>query len=335
MDKTLILAVAGSGKTSYIIEQLDLNKRHLIITYTLNNLHNLRRRIIKRWNYFPQNIRLHSYYNFLYVFCYKPYLHKKISAKGINFKPNPNWYASNLARYRDSGNRLYSNRISKLFEKERVLTSIENRLSKYFDKILIDEIQDFGGHDFDFLKTLVKAEANIVFVGDFYQHTFDTSRDGKVNGKIHKDYATYQSKLEKMGLKTDTETLKKSYRCSPSVCNFISKNLNIMINSHRDDATKIEFVENETKSEEIFRNNKIVKLFYKEHYKFDCYSRNWGGCKGEDQYQDVCVVLSDTFERKYKTGRLIELPPQSKNKLYVALSRARGDIYIVPERLLK
>ena len=335
MDKTLILAVAGSGKTSYIIDQLDLDERHLIITYTINNLHNLRRRIIKRWNYFPQNIRLYSYYNFLYAFCYKPYLHKKISAKGINFKPNRIWHAKNLARYRGPDNRLYSNRISKLFETENVLTSIENRLSKYFDKILIDEIQDFGGHDFNFLKTLVKAEANIVFVGDFYQHTFDTSRDGNVNGKIHKDYATYQSKLEKIGLKTDTETLNKSYRCSPSVCNFISKNLNIMINSHRDDATKIEFVENEIKSDVIFRDKKIVKLFYQEHYKFDCYSRNWGGCKGEDQYQDVCVVLSDTFERKYKTGRLMELSPQSKNKLYVALSRARGDIYLIPERLVK
>ena len=335
MDKTLILAVAGSGKTSYIIDQLDLDERHLIITYTINNLHNLRRRIIKRWNYFPQNIRLHSYYNFLYAFCYKPYLHKNISAKGINFKPNTNWYAKDLARYRDPGNRLYSNRISKLFEVENVLSSIENRLSKYFDKILIDEIQDFGGHDFDFLKTLVKAEANIVFVGDFYQHTFDTSRDGNVNRNIHNNYASYQSKLENMGLKTDTETLNKSYRCSPSVCDFISTYLNIMINSHRDDVTNVEFVKNKIKSDAIFRDKNIVKLFYQKHYKFGCYSRNWGGCKGEDQYQDVCVVFSDSFERKYKTGRLTELPPQSRNKLYVALSRARGDIYLVPERLFK
>ena len=143
MDKRLILAVAGSGKTSYIIDQLDLDRQHLVITYTTNNLNNLRTRIVKKWRYFPANIRLFSYYNFLYAFCYKPYLHKRISSKGINFKPNPNRFAKNMARYVDSGGRLYSNRIAKVFEAEDVLTDIENRLSKYFDQILIDEIQDY------------------------------------------------------------------------------------------------------------------------------------------------------------------------------------------------
>ena len=213
------------------------------------------------------------------------------------------------------------------------MTDIENRLSKYFEQILIDEIQDFGGHDFNFLETLVKAEADIVFVGDFYQHTFDTSRDGNVNGNIHNDYATYKSKLENIGLQTDTERLKKSYRCSPSVCDFISENLDINIESHCDNATKIEFVEDENKSDAIFRDNNIVKIYYQEHYKFDCNSRNWGGCKGEDQYQDVCVVLNATSLEKYQKGRLVELPAQSKNKLYVALSRTRGNLYLIPDKL--
>lgn len=335
MDKRLILAVAGSGKTSYIIDQLDLEQRHLVITYTINNLHNLRTRIIKKWGYFPQNIRLFSYYHFLYAFCYKPYLHKSISAKGVNFNPNRNMFAKNRARYLDSGSRLYSNRISKFFEIEGILTDIENRLSKYFDQILIDEIQDFGGHDFNFLETLVKADTNIVFVGDFYQHTFDTSRDGNVNGNIHNVYADYQKKFEDMGLQPDADKLSKSYRCSPSICGFISEKLDIMIESHCDDATQIKFIENEDEADTLFKDNNIVKLFYQEHYKYDCFSRNWGGCKGEDQYQDVCVVLNATSLRKYKNDCLAELPAQSKNKLYVALSRARGDLYLVSDALYK
>lgn len=335
MDKKLILAVAGSGKTAYIINQLDLEQRHLIVTYTINNLHNLKTRIIKRWGYYPQNIRLFSYYNFLYAFCYKPYLHKKISAKGVNFKPNRNQYAKNLARFIDSGSRLYSNRISKYFETENILADIKNRLSKYFDQILIDEIQDFGGHDFNFLNTLVGADANIVFVGDFYQHTFDTSRDGNVNGNLHNDYLNYQGRFEDMGLLLDTTELKKSYRCSPTVCNFISKNLNIKIESHCNDETNIEFIDNEGNADSIFKNNKIVKIFYQEHHKYDCYSRNWGGCKGEDQYQDVCVVLNATSLGKYRKDCLEELPAQSKNKLYVALSRTRGDLFLISDNLFK
>ena len=335
MDKKLILAVAGSGKTSYIIDQLNLEQRHLVITYTINNLQNLRTRIIKKWKYFPQNIWLFSYYNFLYTFCYKPYLHKNISAKGVNFNPNRNRFAKNMARYLDSGNRLYSNRISKLFETEGVLNDIENRLSKYFDQVLIDEIQDFAGHDFNFLETLVNADTSTIFVGDFYQHTFDTSRDGNVNGNIHNNYENYKEKLENMGLEADLDKLNKSYRCSPSVCHFISEKLNIDIKSHCNVDTQINFIEHEDEADAVFNNNKIVKLFYQEHFKYNCYSRNWGSCKGEDHYQDVCVVLNATTLRKYREDDLAELPAQSRNRLYVAITRARGDLYLVSDKFFK
>jgi DNA helicase-2/ATP-dependent DNA helicase PcrA len=74
MDKKVILAVAGSGKTSLVIESLDLDRRALLITYTENNLRTLRRRIIKKFGSFPDNIKLYSYFTFLYSFCYKPFL---------------------------------------------------------------------------------------------------------------------------------------------------------------------------------------------------------------------------------------------------------------------
>ena len=37
MDKRIIHAVAGSGKTRYIIESLELDTRIAIITYTITN----------------------------------------------------------------------------------------------------------------------------------------------------------------------------------------------------------------------------------------------------------------------------------------------------------
>ena len=336
MGKELILAVAGSGKTSYIIDKLDLEKQNLVITYTINNLNNLKVRIIKKWGYLPNNIRLFSYFTFIYSFCYKPYLHKKYSSKGIRFTHNQSRYAKNQDRYIDDGMRLYSNRISKLLEAENVLPDIEKRLSKYFDQILIDEVQDFAGHDFNFLESIIKADSDIVMTGDFYQHTFDTSRDGNVNANLHKNYENYINRITKFGITPNTEALKQSYRCSPDVCKFISDNLGIEIKSHRaDELTSIVFIENESDADDIYHNNEIVKLFFKEHYKYKCSSRNWGGCKGEDQYTDVCVVLNATSLIKYKSGSLSELPAQSKNKLYVALSRARGDLYLVPDKFLK
>ena len=53
MDKRIIHAVAGSGKTRYIIESLDLDTRIAIITYTITNQIELKNRIIKKFGRLP------------------------------------------------------------------------------------------------------------------------------------------------------------------------------------------------------------------------------------------------------------------------------------------
>lgn len=89
MDKRVIFAVAGSGKTSYIIDNLSLDKKSLIITYTTNNFSNIKKKILEKFNgEFPSNISLMTYFNFLYSFCYKPFLADKVRAKGIIFESN-------------------------------------------------------------------------------------------------------------------------------------------------------------------------------------------------------------------------------------------------------
>ena len=54
-----------------------------------------------------------------------------------------------------------------------------------------------------------------------------------------------------------------------------------------------------------------------------------GETKGEDHYKDVCVMLNKTTAKKRTAGKLLELPPPTKNKLYVAITRARGNVYLV------
>ena len=49
VDKRLILAVAGSGKTRLIIEKLNTEKRFLILTYTNNNYELIRRRVLNKF----------------------------------------------------------------------------------------------------------------------------------------------------------------------------------------------------------------------------------------------------------------------------------------------
>lgn len=339
MDKRVIFAVAGSGKTATIINSLNLDEKSLIVTYTENNYKNLKSRIIQKFGYFPDNIKLYTYFIFLYSFCYKPFLSRRLKAKGMLWDNPPTWTLKIKREqpkyYINENKKLYHNRIAKLLEVMKVQNEVNNRLEKYYDNLFIDEIQDFGGHDFNLLKSITKSNINITFVGDFYQHTFDTSNDGNTNKNIHKEYEMYKLLFQKMGLIVDTESLNKSYRCSPNICDFVSRKLDIDIESHKDDETNILYVEDEEEADSIFRDNNIVKLFYQNSTKYSCYSNNWGKSKGEDLYQDVCIVLNPTTLGKYSKDKLSELNPQTKNKLYVACTRTRGNLYFINEKMYK
>jgi DNA helicase-2/ATP-dependent DNA helicase PcrA len=334
MDKKVMFAVAGSGKTTYIINQLSEDQRAIIVTYSINNLNNIKNSVLKRWGYIPKQIKIYSYFEFLYSFCYRPFLSYSYRAKGINWERNKHTLSKNDARYVDPYKRLYSNRIAKFLEVKGITHDIRNRLKKYFDFIYIDEIQDFGGHDFNFLKHLVDADISTLFVGDFFQHTYDTSRDGNVNNKLHADYSEYEKRFKKMGVVIDTTTLVKSHRCSPTVCSFIADNLGIHIESTRQDLTKLKIIENITEIAQIYNDAATIKLFLDEHYRYNCYSRNWGDCKGENKYQDVCVVVNSKSWKLFKAKKLQELAPIVRNKLYVACSRANRDLYLISEDLL-
>ncbi|MCM2339487.1 MAG: AAA family ATPase [Burkholderiales bacterium] len=339
MDKKIILAVAGSGKTSLIIDNLNLEKRFLLITYTKSNTKNLRDGIIEKFGYFPDNIQLYSYFPFLYGFCFKPFLSYKLKVKGIFWDFPPEYTLkkkrSDLSFYLTEGRRLYHNRIAKLLQELNVLDDINERLEKYYDCLYIDEIQDFAGHDFDLLKSLVRAKLEIKLVGDFYQHTFDTSRDGTTNNDLHNDYKEYIKNFEQLGIKPDTEHLNKSWRCTPTICNFITENLKIEIYSHKNNMSTVEFISDPKIIEEIFSNNNVVKLFYRESSKYKCLSRNWGDSKGENKFEDVCVVLNKTTMKHFKDKKLSKLVSGTKNKLYVACSRPHRNLFFIEEESIK
>ncbi|WP_010227075.1 tail fiber protein [Pseudomonas donghuensis] len=102
-----------------------------------------------------------------------------------------------------------------------------------------------------------------------------------------------------------------------------------------DYASEIVIVDTQELADQLHGDHGVVKLFYEQHYKYGCYSQNWGASKGQDHYQDVCVVLGAKAWKQYQEGTLHESVAQTRNKLYVAFSRARGGVYIVPDKLFK
>lgn len=339
MDKTVMLAVAGSGKTTQIVNGLQDDSRSLIVTYTENNYKNLRKKIINRFGHFPENICLFTYFTFLYTFCFRPFLGRELKPRGINWKTPPEFTyrlsRSNPKYYFDSSRRVYHNRLAKLLDIADILPLINNRIEKYFDNLFIDEIQDFAGNDFDLIKNISKADIQLLFVGDFYQHTYDTSRDANVNSKLHDDLGTYIAKLKDMGLHVDCDTLQRSHRCSPTICQFVSDQLGIKMYSHREDTTVIKFIDTEQEAKRLHECANTIKLFYNESRKYDCFSRNWGESKGEDHYEDVCVVMNKGTFEKFQKNNLQSLNPLTRNKFYVACSRARNRLFLVSDNLYK
>ena len=331
MDKRVMLAVAGSGKTRYIIKSLSLDKRSLVITYTNNNYANLYSRILKKFNgVWPNNISLMTYERFLLGFCYKPFLADVYNARKLCFKPPQNNRTSKNSRrfYITSDNHLYYNRLATLVE-ENVIDDVEERLLRYFDEFILDEVQDIAGRDFSLLEAIMKIPMNILFVGDFYQHTFDTSRDGMVNRTLHNDYEKYKSRFSQCGVRVDTDSLINSWRCSNTICKFVSDKLGVRMGSNRKDDTDISFIKDPKMVTEIKADKNIVKLCYNQSYNWGADYRNWGDAKGEDCYKDVCVLLNKKTFDKYRNDKLNELPTSTRNKLYVAITRAHGNVYLI------
>ena len=335
MDRRLILAVAGSGKTTYLINCIDLSKRYLIVTYTENNLSHIRRRIIDRFGFMPDNVNLLSYFQFLFRVCYRPFLKDEFNGKGITWDLPEDWtrLKTGTEHYLSPHRNLYHNRLAKLCLKE-CAPQIKGRIEKYYDCFLIDEVQDLGGYDFNLMQAIVPTKIDCLFVGDFFQHTYDTSLDGNMRKSLYRDYGKYKREWSRIGLTIDETTLSNSYRCSRTVCDFVRNSLSIEIRSHREDETSIVYVDNQREADVLYNDNTTIKLFYQDSSKYVCYSENWGKAKGLDNFTDVCIILNATTLKAYRKNVLNKLAASTLNKFYVACTRARRNVYLVPHTFI-
>ena len=78
-------------------------------------------------------------------------------------------------------------------------------------------------------------------------------------------------------------------------------------------------------------DDSIVKLIYKEANKYNFKVVNWSYSKG-GTFDSVCIILTDTFENiddeEFFCDKLSKI---TINKLYVALTRTKGNLYIIKQ----
>lgn len=325
-NKRVLNAVAGSGKTSYIIDQLSLDtKRSLIITYTTANQENLKEKVINKFGYLPSNIFIYGYFEFLLKFIIKPlcpYAVKDICFEIPNFR-NPNPFTNNK-------NRIYANKMAKYIQEN--LSEFKQRIDRYFDEVYIDEMQDLASDDFKWMLSLSDLQIPVTLVGDFFQSTFASSRRGNHLKNLYKDFSVYKKTVEEAGYYFDTTTLINSYRCTSTVCNFIKEKIGINIESaNSTSSSEIRLITEVEEIRRVLENSKIQKLFYQNAKKFDVNGDNWGNSKGMT-FNHVCIILNDTTYKKYDKNELSELAPQTLCKFYVACTRTMGDLWFIKEK---
>ena len=335
MGKEVIFSVAGSGKTSYLIEKLNTVTRTLIVVYTKANFENIQKRIIRKFGYIPSNIACYTYFSFLFSWGIKPFNipnYKKI--KRINFdnkapqkisKGNPHYFL-----LKDS---IYHHRLYDFIEEKSLARKLISRIERFFDEVLIDEVQDYAGNDFDFLMSLSYSSVlSITVVGDFYQHIYDTSRNGSKNKNLHKSFEKYRKQFTKF----TPRQLNVCYRCPEAVCRFISENLGLHLVHNPNNDKQVDYprlIESPQMIKLIIEDERIPKLVYANSETFDCWTITWGKSKGLE-YEDVCVVLNKTTASLYKQGKLLQLASKTLNKFYVACSRSKGNLYFIEEHHL-
>lgn len=238
LTRKLILAAAGAGKTHRIItesrEKVERKRRVLVITYTNNNQHELRKRFGGNED---DKFTVKGLYSFLLEDIIRPYQRAIYSTRinGIDFTssdPHKTKNGMNIPGTAELNadkslnlrhfinlkkNNVYTTYISKLAVK--LIKSLKgqpiDRIESIYTDIYIDEVQDLVGWDYELLKLISKSKKiTITCVGDFRQSIYETSIASKTPKTNTQKVTSFNS------MNFVTEHLAVSYRSNQEICDF-------------------------------------------------------------------------------------------------------------------
>ena len=353
MSNKLLIAGAGTGKTSYIVnEALKESNRILITTFTIKCRDEIKNKIIKIRGYIPKNIIVQTWFSFLLEHGIMPYKRDLNITKvnGINFVEGKsgikykgkNGFVSYYGEkefdkyYFDDYSRIYTDKLSKLVLRidEASKGLVFKRIVDVFSKIFIDEVQDMVGYDLEIIKKIATLKNNLIIVGDPRQSIYSTHCDSKYdkysNGKIDK---FINNECKQACFDIDTKSLNVCYRCHKDIVDFLNKfypeydNL-ISINIPKKESQGIFIVRTLDLDEYLARYAPIQLRYSKRTRVNELYrSINYKNSKGCTFARTVIYPTKD-LKQYIKLNTPIKTL-STKNAIYVALSRAVDSVAIV------
>lgn len=360
MKPKLIIAAAGSGKSTHLVKLLAevADERVLITTYTDANAEAVEKKTISRLGFIPPNLTIKPWFSFLLHDGVRPYQGGMIDERISNMHfvgmhrsasyttSNGDFYQipdTEKEHYIDSRGWIYSDKLSKFTDKVDELHqgAVIKRICKLYKHIFIDEVQDLNGYDLEILRKLAMTCEHLVMVGDVRQVAYRTHTDQKNsqynNGKIA-DFFRKVKVARKPVVEIDTESLSTSYRCCSQICDVANKVFPDLpkCSSGNNISTGhdgVFFVTEEDVDEyrELY-NPQILR--YSDSDKKEDNSINFGASKGLE-FERVLIYPTKSI-RQWFFDHNTYLKKETRAKLYIALTRARQSVgVVVPSKALK
>lgn len=357
MVNKVIQAVAGSGKTYYGTHKLIKEKRCLYLTFTNGNVKNINLELRNAKNNM-KNCEVMTFSKFVCSWLLRPFF-PNLSPKldifnGYTTMDPPehlrnknNGYVKKCFKqhYIDSKGRLYLSRVSELIvnQKRQILNLMFKRIERFVDLIIVDEYQDLTGKDFDLLKLLMKqSDFEVLLTGDIFQAGVSNSslRNKSKLLKYKKETEEMDDFIKKIfGIKKIDivlDMLPNSRRISPDCANFISERMGINIGSSGNSNSCVHLIKDVDQLENIMKNRLTVLIYNKSivhKFKNEDYN-SWSYVKG-NTCGNVLVVLTKKTDSILDSAPSLDVVPQVRNMLYVALTRAKGELYVVKSSIWK
>ncbi len=360
----IIVASAGSRKTTYIVNEALSNPLDniLILTYTIDNINQIRNYITQENGFVPTNITILSWFSFLLQECVRPYQNFVYSDKRIEtvfFPPDIGKFKAcrrfikktNIKDYfLVRGNYIISEHISEFSRlcNDKSNGKVIRRLENIYSKIFIDEVQDISGYDFDIVELLLKSKIKCSLVGDCRQATYFTTCSPKYKKYKGKNIINLFHDWQNKGLCVVFEK-NDCYRSNQIICDFAD--------GFYPHLTKTQSFNSDTtghdglftlKDNQVFsyieKYNPTILRWDKSADTLGLEAKNFGTTKGQT-FDRVLIFPTDGFKKYLSDGKLTKVS-QKKNKktqvvtkerkntfhlakFYVATTRARHSVAFV------
>lgn len=242
-DNRIIIAAAGSGKTTYLIEQAMkvTDARVLITTYTESNEAEIRQKFFEMVGRVPAHVTITTWFSFLITHGVKPFqgctfdfdvagMVFAVTQSGIktfvNGHPIPYAESDFRRHFFDRIGRVFSDKLPKLMIRcnDNSGGSVIDRIARIFPHVFVDEVQDLAGYDLDILAALARSPARLLIVGDPRQVTYLTHHEKKYKKYSDGGIVRFvQSELRNVPFAIDEATLGRSHRNSALICTASSR----------------------------------------------------------------------------------------------------------------